>query len=126
MKKTVFPNGMIPAAPYSPAVVADKLVFVSGQVGYDMVNKRYFGSDVETQFRGALDNLASVLQAAGTDLTHVVKTTVFLTDAAQFALINEIYLAYFPAEQPARSCVVVAALPLGALIEIEAVAVLPD
>lgn len=126
MKNAVFPAGVIPAAPYSPAVIADRFVFVSGQVGYDIVNKRYFGTDVETQFRGALDNLASVLQAAGTDLAHVVKTTVFLTDAAQFALINEIYRAYFPAEQPARSCVVVAALPLGALIEIEAVAVLPD
>ncbi|MPM30822.1 putative aminoacrylate peracid reductase RutC [bioreactor metagenome] len=126
MKKTVFPAGVVPAAPYSPAVIADGLVFVSGQVGYDMVNKRYFGTDVETQFRGALDNLSSVLQAAGTDLAHVVKTTVFLTDSAQFPTINEIYRAYFPAEQPARSCVIVAGLPLGALIEIEAVAVLPD
>jgi 2-iminobutanoate/2-iminopropanoate deaminase len=126
MKKTVFPAGVIPAAPYSPAAIADRFVFVSGQVGYDMVNKRYFGTDVETQFRGALENLASVLQAAGTDLAHVVKTTVFLTDAAQFARINEIYRAYFPAEQPARSCVIVAGLPLGALIEIEAIAVLPD
>lgn len=126
MKKTVFPAGVVPAAPYSPAVIADKLVFVSGQVGYDMVNKRYFGTDVETQFRGALDNLSSVLQAAGTDLAHVVKTTVFLTDSAQFPTINEIYRAYFPEEHPARSCVIVAGLPLGALIEIEAVAVLPD
>ena len=126
MKKTVFPKGMIPAAPYSPAVVADKLVFVSGQVGYDMVNKRYFGEDVETQFRGALDNLSTVLQAAGTGLAHVVKTTVFLTDAKHFAAVNEIYRLYFLAEQPARSCVIVAGLPLGALIEIEAVAVLPE
>ena len=125
MKKTVFPKGVIPAAPYSPAVIADSLVFVSGQVGYDMVHKRYFGDDVETQFRGALENLSAVLQAAGTDLAHVVKTTVFLTDAAQFSAVNEIYRSYFPAEQPARSCVIVAALPLGALIEIEAVAVLP-
>ncbi len=126
MKKTVFPKGVRPAAPYSPAVIADGLVFVSGQVGYDMVNKRYFGTNVETQFRGALDNLSSVLQAAGTDLAHVVKTTVFLTDSAQFSTINEIYRSYFPKEHPARSCVIVAGLPLGALIEIEAVAVLPD
>jgi 2-iminobutanoate/2-iminopropanoate deaminase len=91
-----------------------------------MVNRRYFGDDVATQFRGALDNLKTVLHAAGTDLAHVVKTTLFLSDVAHFATVNEIYRTYFPLEQPARSAVMIAGLPLGALIEIEAVAVLPD
>ncbi len=126
MKKPVYPGGVTPAAPYSPAVVANGFVYVAGQVGYDMVKRQYVGDDVATQFDGALKNLSAVLEAAGTDLAHVVKTTVFLTDTAHFSTINEVYRLYFPAEQPARSCVMVAGLPLGALIEIEAIAVLPD
>ncbi len=126
MKTTVFPDNVKPAAPYSPAVLANGVIYVSGQVGYDMVNHRYFGDDVAAQFQGALDNLRSVLKAAGSDLSNVVKTTVFLTDAAHFDTINEIYRRYFPTEQPARSCVITAGLPLGALIEIEAVALLPE
>lgn len=126
MRKTVHLDGVVPAAPYSPAVLANGFVFVAGQVGYDMVKQQYVGGDVATQFDGALKNLCAVLEAAGTDLAHVVKTTVFLTDTAHFCVINDVYRSYFPQDQPARSCVMVAGLPLGALIEIEAIAVLPD
>ncbi len=126
MRKTVHIDGAVPAAPYSPAVIANGFVFVAGQVGYDMAKQQYFGDDVATQFDGALKNLCAVLEAAGTDIAHVVKTTVFLTDTAHFSVINEVYRSYFPTDQPARSCVMVAGLPLGALIEIEAIAVLPD
>lgn len=121
MKTYAAPDAAAPVGPYSPAVEANGLVFVSGQIpldsGGDMVG--YTGSD---QARRALDNLTSLLAAAGLDLSAVVKTTIFLTDLADFAAVNEVYAGYFTEPFPARSTVQVAALPKGSKVEIEAIA----
>lgn len=121
-KKIINLPGSTPIAPYSPAVVAGGFVFVSGQVGFDPVERRYYGEDVVTQIRGMMENLKNVLACAGSSLEKVVKVTVFLTNVNDFDTFNAIYSEYFPGDPPARSCVQVAALPKGALIEIEAVA----
>jgi len=121
-KRIINLPGSTPIAPYSPAVAANGFVFVSGQVGFDPVERRYYGEDAASQIRGMLENLKTMLAQAGSSLEKVVKTTVFLTDVNDFDTLNVIYSEFFPACPPARSCVQVAALPKGALAEIEAVA----
>ena len=98
---------------YSQAVVANGMLFASGQLGIDPATGEFAGADFRAQAEQAIKNVAAILQAAGTDASHVVKTTVFLTDMANFA-----------APFPARSAVAVAALPKGGLVEIEILAVL--
>lgn len=112
-----------PAAigPYSQAIVTGSLVFTSGQIPIDPATGRIETASVEAQVRQAIENLSAILQAAGSDLTHVVKTTCYLKHISDFAAFNAVYETYFPGK-PARSCVEVAALPKGALVEIEAVA----
>jgi len=114
-----------PAAvgPYSQAVRAGRLVYTAGQIGLDPATGRLVAPDVPAQTHQALANLRAVLDAAGTSLDRVVKSTVFLTDMADFAAMNAVYAGYFPSAPPARSTVAVAALPLGARVEIEVVAV---
>jgi 2-iminobutanoate/2-iminopropanoate deaminase len=114
-----------PAAigPYSQAIVSGGLVFASGQVALEPETGQMVAGDVQTQTRRALRNLAAVLEAAGTSLTQVVKTTVFLTSMENFTPMNEVYAEFFPEDPPARSTVAVAELPKGALVEIEAIAV---
>ena len=114
-----------PAAigPYSQAVVAGPYVFCSGQIPLDPATGGLVPGGIEAQTRQALDNLSAVLAAAGSCLEDVVKTTVFLSDLSDFAAMNGVYAAYFHAAPPARSTVQVAALPKGAALEIEAVAV---
>jgi 2-iminobutanoate/2-iminopropanoate deaminase len=109
-----------PAAigPYSHAVVGGGLVFLSGQVGADPVTGD-LADGVAAQAEQALRNIAVVLGAAGTDLSRVVKATIFLTDMGDFATVNEVYARHVGEAKPARSTVTVAALPKGALIEIE-------
>ena len=114
--------GVETIAPYSPAVAAGDFVFVSGQVGYDMANRKFLGDDIETQAKGALDNLKEVLELAGSSLEKVVKVNIYLENVDDFAVVNEIYKTYFVAEHPARTCLQIAKIPLGALIEIEAIA----
>ncbi|MDD4310985.1 MAG: RidA family protein [Eubacteriales bacterium] len=109
-------------APVSPAVKAGGFVFCSGQCGYDAENGCFGGSDIETQTRGALDNLQAVLYAASSSLEQVLKVNIYLADVADFPIVNEIYKTYFTGEKPARTCLQIAKIPLGALIEIEAVA----
>jgi 2-iminobutanoate/2-iminopropanoate deaminase len=113
-----------PAAigPYSQGVQACEFVFCSGQLGLDPATGEFAASDVQGQTRRALENLKAVLEAAGSDLAHVVKTTVFLADMADFKAMNEAYGAFFPGNPPARSTVAVRELPRGGLVEIEAVA----
>lgn len=113
-----------PAAigPYSQAIVAGDLVFCSGQVGIDPATGQLAGEDVGEQTRRALANLAAVLEAAGARPADVVKTTCFLADMGDFAAFNEAYGAFFGDAPPARSTVGVAALPLGARVEIECIA----
>ena len=122
-KVTVTLPGTHSPAPVSPAVKAGGFVFCSGQCGYDMVKGCFYGDDIETQTRGALNNLRDTLLAAGSSLENVVKVNIYLSDVADFPKVNEIYKTYFTGEKPARTCLQIAKIPLGALIEIEAVAV---
>ena len=112
-----------PAAigPYSQAITTGGLVFTSGQIPIDPASGSIAANDIAGQARQAIQNLAAVLEAAGSGLDKVVMTTCFLTDINDFAVFNEIYEELFPGK-PARSCVEVSNLPKGALVEIEAVA----
>lgn len=114
-----------PAAigPYSQAIRAGKLVFCSGQVGLDPQTGELVKGGVEAEARRALQNLAAVLDAAGVGPADVVKATVFLADMKDFAALNEVYGGFFPDPPPARSTFAVAALPKGARVEIEVIAV---
>ncbi|MEL7645128.1 MAG: RidA family protein [Anaerolineaceae bacterium] len=111
--------------PYSAGIACRGFVFVSGQLGIDPESGNLV-EGVEAQARQALRNLSAVLEAAGTDLGAVIKTTVFLKDMADFALVNAIYAEFFTRDYPARSAVQVAALPKGGLVEIEAIALAPQ
>ena len=113
-----------PAAigPYSQAIVSGQFVFASGQIALDPESGQLVAEDVQTQTRRALLNLAAVLEAAGSSLLQVVKTTVFLTTMDNFAAMNEVYGEFFGGEPPARSTIAVADLPRKALVEIEAIA----
>jgi 2-iminobutanoate/2-iminopropanoate deaminase len=111
--------------PYSLAVAAGDVVFLSGQTPLDPTTGKLVGGDIRAQARQCLENLKTVLTAAGLGFEHVVKTTVFLTNMADFAAMNEAYQSFMVEPYPARSTVQVAALPLGARIEIEAIAVAP-
>lgn len=115
-------NAPTAVGPYCHAKLAGSTLYTSGQLGLIPATGE-LPQGVEAQAAQALDNLGAVLAAAGMDFSDVVKTTVFLADMKDFAAINAIYAGYFPGEAPARSCVQVAALPKGALFEIEAVAV---
>ncbi len=124
MKKAIQSNEA-PAAigPYSQAITAGGMVYVSGMLGIDPADGN-LKATVTEQAEQALKNLSAVLKAAGTDTSSVVKTTVFITDMKAFGAVNEIYARYFAAPFPARSCVQVSALPKGGLFEIEAIAVI--
>ena len=108
--------------PYSHAVVAGELVFCSGQVPLDPATGELVSGDIRAQTFRILDNLAAGLEAAGSDLSHVIKTTVFLVDIGDFSAMNDAYAERFGAHRPARSTIGVAALPRGARVEIECVA----
>ncbi|OLD11217.1 MAG: reactive intermediate/imine deaminase [Chloroflexi bacterium 13_1_40CM_3_70_6] len=113
-----------PVGPYSQAVVAGDFVFCAGQIALDPASGELVGkSDVRAQTRRVLDNLAAVLMEADSSLDHVTKTTVFLVDMADFAAMNEVYAERFGGHRPARSTVPVGALPRGAKVEIECIAV---
>jgi len=127
-KREVVTCSNAPAAigPYSVAIKTDNLVFVSGQLGIDPANGAIVEGGIQAQTRTALTNLKSVLESAGSSLGQVVKTTVFLTDIAQFAEMNSVYAEFFTSDHPARSAIQVAALPKGGIVEVEAIAVLPS
>jgi 2-iminobutanoate/2-iminopropanoate deaminase len=123
-KVTVMAPAAPPAVgPYSHAVVANGMVYSAGQVGLIPGTKQLAEGGIEGQTAQVLENLRGVLQASGSDLDKVVKTTVFLMNMDDFAAMNGVYARYFWRRQPARSTVQVAKLPLGALVEIEVVAV---
>ncbi len=109
--------------PYSVAVLLGDLVFASGQAGIDPATNEIVPGGIEPETRQVLTNLMNVLEAAGTRMENVVKTTVFLTDMAEFAKMNAIYGEFFKENFPARSTVQVSALPKGAVVEIECIAV---
>jgi len=128
MSRTVISTPHAPAAvgPYSQAIKANGLVFVSGQLGLVPGTKQFAGSDVPAQTEQVLRNIAAILEAAGTDMAHVVKCAVMLADMADFAAMNSVYQTFFSDEPPARVTFAVKGLPLGALVEIEVIATLPD
>ncbi len=107
--------------PYVQAVREGNIVYCSGQLGID-VNAGGLAEGVEAQAHCSMKNLGAVLEAAGSSYKKVLKTLIFLTDMNDFAAVNKIYGSYFDGDFPARSCVQVAALPLGGLVEIECVA----
>ena len=108
--------------PYSQAIKINKMVFLSGQIAIDPESQQFIEGDIETQTRRVLDNLKSVVEASGSSLENVVKTTIYLTDMNDFSKVNEIYATYFSSGKPARSTVCVAALPKNAKVEIDAIA----
>jgi 2-iminobutanoate/2-iminopropanoate deaminase len=125
MKRKIISTKEAPDAvgPYSQAVRVGKIVYTAGQIALDPTTGKIVEGDIEVQTARVMQNLQAVLAAAGTGLENVVKTTVFLKDINDFAAMNGVYGQYFGNKPPARSTVPVAGLPLGALVEIEAVAV---
>ena len=122
-RKVVVAEGAPKAiGPYSVAIRTENLVFLSGTLGVDPSTGEFVPGGIEAQTRQTLNNLSEVLKAGGSSLGQVVKTTVFLQDMSEFTLMNAIYAEFFPHESPARSTVEVSALPKGAIVEIEAIA----
>lgn len=128
MPKEIISTPKAPAAigPYSQAVRVGNMVFTSGQIPLDPATGQMVGTTVAEQTKQVLANLQALLEAAGSDLAHVVKTTVFLADMGQFAAFNEVYAIAFPFESPARATVQAARLPKDALVEIECIALLRE
>jgi 2-iminobutanoate/2-iminopropanoate deaminase len=115
-------RGPKPIGPYSQAIKVNGLIFVSGQVSIDPKTNEFVPGDIRQQTERTLENLKGIVEAAGSKLSHVVKSTVFLKNMSDFAAMNEVYARYFPAAPPARSTVEVARLPKDALVEMEVIA----
>jgi len=116
-----------PVGPYSPGMVVGNLVFVSGQAGRDPASGRLAGDTIEAQTEQVLKNIATILEAAGTTLQHVIRCGVFIVDMKEFPRMNEVYARVFGAHRPARTTVEVSGLPgEGLRVEIDAVALLPS
>jgi 2-iminobutanoate/2-iminopropanoate deaminase len=115
-------RGPKPIGPYSQAVKTNGFLYLSGQVALDPKTNEMSAGDIRQQTERVLENIKGILEAAGSNLHHVIKTTVFLKDMNEFPAMNEVYGRYFTAAPPARSTVQVARLPKDALVEIEVVA----
>jgi 2-iminobutanoate/2-iminopropanoate deaminase len=118
------PNAAKPIGPYSPAIRAGNLLFLSGQVGFDPSTGALVDGDISAQTDQVMRNIGALLKAAGTDFAHVVRTTVFLADMGEFAKMNDVYARYVVDPPPARSTVQVARLPRDARVEIDVIAVI--
>jgi 2-iminobutanoate/2-iminopropanoate deaminase len=114
-------NAPTPVGPYSQAVVCGGFVFCSGQIALEPGTGALVDRDIESETARVMENLRAVLEAAGSSLDRVVKTTIFLRDMGDFARVNEVYGSYFASNPPARSTVQVAALPKGVRVEIECI-----
>lgn len=119
------PDAPAAIGPYSQAVIAGNLLFTAGQIPLDPETMTLVEGDVTVQAERVMTNLSAVLTAAGTGLAHVVKTTCFLANLTDFPAFNAVYATYFGDDAPARSTVQVAKLPLGSLVEVECVAIIP-
>lgn len=125
MKDVVLTDrGPKPIGPYSQAIKSGGFLFASGQVALDPATNEFVSGDIAKQTERVLENVKGILEAAGSSLHRVVKTTVFLKNMSEFAAMNEVYAKYFPLAPPARSTVEVARLPKDALVEIEVIATL--
>ena len=124
MGKAIIATDRAPKAigPYSQAVKTGNLVFTSGQLPLDPVSGELVTGDIKRAAQLCLENIKAILEAAGSSMDNVIKTTIFLKDMNDFAAVNEVYGAYFKEKQPARSCVQVARLPKDADVEMEAIA----
>lgn len=124
--KTVISTTNAPGAvgPYSQGIKTESFVYTAGQLGLDPVTKTLVEGGIEAQTRQTLENLKGILEAAGSSLDQAVKTTVYLRSMDDFAAMNAVYATYFTSQPPARSTLAAAGLPLGALVEIEIVALL--
>jgi 2-iminobutanoate/2-iminopropanoate deaminase len=111
----------LPIGPYSQAIKSGNLVFVSGQIAIDPASGALVAGDAAAQTRVIMGSIQAILEAAGSSLARVAKTTIFLTDLADFTAVNQVYGEFFTFEPPARSCVQVSALPKGAKVEIEVI-----
>jgi len=114
-----------PVSAYSQAIKDGSLLFLAGQIPLDPVSGQLVTGDIAAQTERIIENMRAVLSAAGASLSNIVKTTVYLTSMADFAAFNQAYSRHFLNQPPARTTVAVAALPLGARVEIEAIAALP-
>lgn len=117
------PNAPQAIGPYSPAVRAGSMLFVSGQIPLDPATGAMVAGDIAAQTRRVMDNIGALLEAAGLSFDAVVRTTIYLTDLGDFAAVNTVYGTYFSAPAPARATVQVGALPKGARVEIDVIAV---
>ena len=117
------PNAPAAIGPYSQAIETDGYLFTSGQIPINPATGEVEGTTIEEQAEQVMKNIGAVLEAAGLDFSHVVKTTCFLSDLADFAAFNAVYGKYFPEAAPARSCFAVAGLPKGAKLEVETICV---
>ena len=124
MKTVETKNAPAAIGPYSQAIISGGLVYASGQIPIDPATGAFPSEDIREQTRQYLENIRAILAEAGLGMDHVVKTTVLLADIADFAAMNEVYAKYFTAPYPARAAFQAAALPKGARVEIEAVAVI--
>ncbi len=123
MRKAIIPKGAAaPAAPYSPAIVQNGFIFVSGQGPLDPKTGNYVPSDIATETRQVFENIGSILAAAGSSFDKVVKVNVYLRDIGDFAAMNEVYARYFAAPFPARTTIQAGKLPRNFGVEIECVA----
>lgn len=127
MKKIIATNSAPKAiGPYSQAILANGFIFISGQGAINPETNTYIPSSIQEETDQALKNLKSILEAGGSDLSKVVKTTVFLKDMQEFSLMNEVYAKYFTTNPPARSAIEASNLPKGFKVEIEAIALIGD
>ena len=124
MDKNIIATEKAPKAigPYSQGWRIDRFIFTSGQLGIDMETGK-LAEGIVNQTPASMKNLKAILEEAGSDLEHVIKTTVFVQNLNDFSVVNEIYGSYFNGEYPSRSCVQVARLPMGGLVEIECIAI---
>ena len=125
MKKRIIQTDQAPAAigPYSQAVRVGNFLYTSGQIALDPQSGEFLSGEIEQETERTIENISAILTADGLSLDNVIKTTVYLTDLSHFARMNHIYEKYFSGNKPARACVQVAALPKGAKVEIEAIAI---
>lgn len=123
LKKVSTANAPSAIGPYSQAIICGNMLFTSGQIPLDPVSGEMVGEDITQQTERVMQNLAAVLEAAGSSFAKAVKTTCFLANMSDFAAFNAVYAKYF-IEKPARSCVAVKDLPKGALVEVEVIAAL--
>ena len=122
MNKIATTNAPAAIGPYSQGIECNGMIYVSGQLPVDPATGEFAGEDIATQTRRSLTNIKNILEAAGSGMDKVVKTTVLLADIGDFAAMNEVYAEFFTEPFPARAAFQVAAIPKGALVEIEAVA----